>query len=375
MALTGGLRGSAGYVPSWTIACNSNPTVNEILDTIDENFDTEVEAFLGFGTANQVLATNATLDGYEWVTTAQNWGDIGGTLSDQTDLQSALDDKLENITGLVDDGLNVTITGTGVSGDPYVISSPTSGNINPLQVSITTAAATATKVGTTVGGAYVPTAGDILLLNFTNSNTASVPTLNIDGSGNKTIRLGGTVITDVPLQGNTVLVWYDGTYYQLFGSQRLLDDNSTYSEISELSITDVASSFTGLITGRRAEYLLDSESAKARNLTNKRIIPRLLSAASGSTLSPTSGYDIYEFTALAAGLTINAPSGTFFTGDKAMFIIKDNGTSRSLTWNATYVPIGVTLPTATTINKVHYIGAQYNATRTRWEVLAVSVEA
>lgn len=33
---------------------------------------------------------------------AVNWGDIGGTLTDQTDLQTALDDKLDLPTGTPD---------------------------------------------------------------------------------------------------------------------------------------------------------------------------------------------------------------------------------------------------------------------------------
>lgn len=45
--------------------------------------------------------------------------------------QAALDAKLTNITGLVAQGTNVTVTGTGVSGDPYVINAAT-GMVNPM---------------------------------------------------------------------------------------------------------------------------------------------------------------------------------------------------------------------------------------------------
>ena len=44
-------------------------------------------------------------------------------------------------------------------------------------------------------------------------------------------------------------------------------------------------------------------------LTNKRIDPRVTSAASASSLTPDiSASDVYAYTALAAGLTINAPT-------------------------------------------------------------------
>ena len=111
-------------------------------------------------------------------------------------------------------------------------------------------------------------------------------------------------------------------------------------------------------------------------LTNKRIDPRVTSAASASSLTPDiSASDIYAYTALAAGLTINAPTGTPVDGDKLMFRLLDNGTSRALTWNATYTVIGVTLPTATTISKTTYVGCIYNANNTRWDVIAVTTQA
>jgi len=111
-------------------------------------------------------------------------------------------------------------------------------------------------------------------------------------------------------------------------------------------------------------------------LTNKRIDPRVTSAASASSLTPDiSASDVYAFTALAAGLTINAPTGTPLDGDKLIFRLLDNGTSRALTWNATYTVIGVTLPTATTISKTTYVGCIYNANNTRWDVIAVTTQA
>jgi hypothetical protein len=111
-------------------------------------------------------------------------------------------------------------------------------------------------------------------------------------------------------------------------------------------------------------------------LSNKRLDPRNVVAASASTLTPdVSAGDIYAYTALAANLTINAPTGTPTDGDKLLFRFLDNGTARTLTWNATFTAIGVTLPTTTTINKTVYIGCIYNANNTRWDVIAVTTQA
>jgi hypothetical protein len=110
--------------------------------------------------------------------------------------------------------------------------------------------------------------------------------------------------------------------------------------------------------------------------TNKRIDPRVSSAASAATLTPDiSNYDQYAFTALAAALAINAPIGTPVDGDKQIFRFLDNGTARALTWNATYTVIGVVLPTTTTISKTLYVGCIYNANNTRWDVIAVTTQA
>jgi hypothetical protein len=84
---------------------------------------------------------------------------------------------------------------------------------------------------------------------------------------------------------------------------------------------------------------------------------------------------MYAFTALATTLTINAPTGTPVDGDKLTFRILDNGAPQTLSWNATYTAIGVTLPTTTTAGKTTYVGCIYNANNIRWDVIAVSTQA
>jgi hypothetical protein len=112
-----------------------------------------------------------------------------------------------------------------------------------------------------------------------------------------------------------------------------------------------------------------------QTLTNKRINPRVSSTASTSSLTPDiSSFDQYNLTALAAGLTINAPTGTPVDGNSLVIRILDNGSSQTLTWNGTYTVIGVTLPGATTAGKTTYVGCVYNANNTRWDVVAVTTQ-
>lgn len=110
----------------------------------------------------------------------------------------------------------------------------------------------------------------------------------------------------------------------------------------------------------------------AATLTTKRINPRVTSTTSATTLTPTiATADMYAYTALAANLTINAPTGTPVDGNHLTFRFKDDGTSHTLTWNAIYRAMGVTLPTATTISKTVYISARYNQAETVWDVTDV----
>jgi len=113
---------------------------------------------------------------------------------------------------------------------------------------------------------------------------------------------------------------------------------------------------------------------------NAGIVSRVYSAASDTSISvDPSLYDQYVWTALAGTLTFNASTtGSPENGTKLIFRIKDNGTTRTLTWTTSgtgsYRAIGVTLPTATTANKVIYVGCIYNSTEGFWDVVAVQIQ-
>ena len=116
--------------------------------------------------------------------------------------------------------------------------------------------------------------------------------------------------------------------------------------------------------------------AAAGAIVSSRINPRTSTAASTATLTPDiQAADQYNLTAQAVGLTVDAPTGTPVDGNKLLFRILDNGSAQTITWNATYTAIGVTLPTATTANKMVYVGCIYNAANSRWDVVAVTTQA
>ena len=100
---------------------------------------------------------------------------------------------------------------------------------------------------------------------------------------------------------------------------------------------------------------------------------RTSTIASAATITPVANAsDTYEVTALAVNATIAAPTGTLVANQKLLLKIKDNGTARTLNWNAIYRVVGgVILPTTTVAGKVLYVGCIYNATDSVWDVLAV----
>lgn len=73
---------------------------------------------------------------------------------------------------------------------------------------------------------YTLQTGHILFITFTNGNNAAAITLNINGTGAKAVYFGGAAVTSTgcaEASGGVLAVYYDGTNFQLFGSQRTLD--------------------------------------------------------------------------------------------------------------------------------------------------------
>jgi hypothetical protein len=151
-----------------------------------------------------------------------------------------------------------------------------------------------------------------------------------------------------------------------------LNQNTTGTAANVTGIVAIANGGTGSTTLAGASIVTFTG---AETLTNKRINPRVSTAASTATLAPDiSAFDQYNLTAQAAALAVSAPIGTPQDGNKLIFRILDNGTARAITWNATYTAIGVTLPTTTTAGKMLYVGCIYNDANTRWDVIALTTQ-
>jgi hypothetical protein len=117
------------------------------------------------------------------------------------------------------------------------------------------------------------------------------------------------------------------------------------------------------------KFVTDAQKAKLNRIGNVN------TQATATVLTPAiDTIEIENITSLASDLTINAPTATLTDGLKLIVRILDNGTSRNLTWDSFYREIGVTLPAATTIDKLLYVGCIYNADNNTFDVVAVKTQ-
>jgi hypothetical protein len=116
--------------------------------------------------------------------------------------------------------------------------------------------------------------------------------------------------------------------------------------------------------------------SSTNTLTNKRITQRVVTTTDDATaVIDVDITDQYQLTAIA-NATEFAVTGTPVNGQKLLIRYLDAGTAKALTYAAnTFKVIGVTAPTTTVISKTGYIGCVYNSASSRWEIIAVGLEA
>ena len=70
-------------------------------------------------------------------------------------------------------------------------------------------------------------------------------------------------------------------------------------------------------------------------------------------------------------MKLNNPGGTPVAGQKLIVRIKDDGTARALTYDTQFrASSDLALPTTTILGKTLYMGFIFNATDTKWDLIA-----
>lgn len=114
--------------------------------------------------------------------------------------------------------------------------------------------------------------------------------------------------------------------------------------------------------------------AGAQTLTIKRITPRATALTTSSTVtanSDTTDIATMVMTGVTGTLTIAAPTGTPTDGQKLIFRINATN-AQTYSFNATFTFSTTTVaPVTLAAGKTDYIGAMWNATSSKWDVVAV----
>jgi hypothetical protein len=289
-------------------------------------------------------------------------GQLGLALPVQGELSGTWGDTVNNgITQYTNIAIAATLT---LTNDGAVTLANTTGDASASNIT-----STLTGAGTvTAQFAIVRITGTLTTAKVVTAPSYSKTYVVVNAATGSTVTFKASGQTGVSIAvGESAYVYYNGTDYVKISS------SASGSYPAAGIAVSTGSAWTTSLTAPSGTVVGTTDT---QTLTNKRIDPRVTSAASASSLTPDiSAADQYAYTALAANLTINAPTGTPVNGNKLIFRLLDNGTARTLTWNATYTVIGVTLPTTTVINKTTYVGCIYNANNTRWDVIAVITQA
>lgn len=131
---------------------------------------------------------------------------------------------------------------------------------------------------------------------------------------------------------------------------------------------------SGITTGTKRTITMPDKDVDLDDI----YVPRVSSEASSATPTiNTDNVDFHSITALALAITSMTTnlSGTPTNGQKLIIRIKDDGTARAIAWGASFIAMGVDLPTTTTISKVLTVGFIYDTVNSKWGCVASVEEA
>ena len=224
-----------------TIKAKGQISVVDITDAYSVTLTSETYTFVGNTTgapaglscSTEVVAYNGTTLCSSVTITAANikcpTGISATVTNNGTSSPTVTFKTTATITTACEATIPVTITGTGVTINKKfsfaVAKTGATGATGAagkdgqmLYAVCSTAAGTAAKVATLASGTITLKAGVSVSVKFTYANNVSSPTLNVNGTGAKSIRVNGAAITSAAyywVAGAVITLVYDGTYWNV----------------------------------------------------------------------------------------------------------------------------------------------------------------
>jgi len=197
-------------------------------------------------------------------------------------------------------------------------------------------------------------------------------------TGTASININGTVGATTPATGVFTTLVAGSTTSLLLGTAGTAVGNVGFRNATSGTITvEPPTGALGTVT-LTLPAVTDTVAAIAatQTFTNKRITPRILSAASYTTNTGTSiagdTQDMFIVTAQTGALKFENPTGTPVDGQKLIITVASSTTAaRALTYGTLYGATTVALPTTTAATTVTLsIGFIYSTSKTLWQCVA-----
>jgi hypothetical protein len=125
----------------------------------------------------------------------------------------------------------------------------------------------------------------------------------------------------------------------------------------------------------RLTITVDAVTADVPIVANAGVTKRVATAGDDATaVINVATTDVYELTDIA-NATLFSTTGTPLDGQTILIRFKDAGVAKALTWDAIFVPIGITLPAITTAGKWTYVAGAYNLAALAFHMMGTQTEA
>lgn len=210
----------------------STSTFNELSQTVGSN-SASITSLSTITTNNGLTASTNITNTVNSVSQTAS-----GNSSKLTQLTTTLGTNADGTTKAGDIVHRTSAVEQGLDGITTRVSK-TEAHLAGLYATSTTAAGTAAKTATIVPSVtgWELSSGTTVTVKFTNANTATTPTLNVNSTGAKTIRdYAGNALTEAAREweaGTALTFTYDGTYWRLQDSSVSERINSAESAITQ----------------------------------------------------------------------------------------------------------------------------------------------